>query len=174
MTGKQGVDIRLGQNNTSLPPPIALPVKESIILASGELISGIVFMISLQMILVYGIRGSISNCKDRQVVLNIIVFLTSINTMIGYGFNATRISVLASNITSFITFFNVGLCLTILMHNSIVRLISLWRGIQKSDKSWNAINPYYYYPLYFLFPFVTLTPIILAAIETHGTGESLF
>ena len=144
---------------TDINPESAIP------LAGGELFSGITFTLALQMLYQHGFNVSILNDKKRQILLNCLCLLCSVNTMISYGFNATRVSVLVSDITTMITFLCVQYSLVILNHNTIIRSLNLF-NMQVERKLVDRVC----LVLYFL-PWLVLVPIYLAVEEKAGSGH---
>ena len=86
---------------------------------------------------------------------------------IQYFFNATKTHILASDITTFITFISVQYGLTILNHNSIMRACVIF-NIKPHSCSRRVIESFCF--VLYLLPLAVLTPVYLSIIDKHGTS----
>ena len=136
-------------------------------LAGGELFSGITLVLTLQMLYRYGTKVGIKNDLKRQILLNLICLICSINTIISYGFNATGSSVLVSNITTVITFMCVQYGLVILNHNTAIRLSTVLSSRFPHDRS--VVDRICL--VFYLLPWLVFIPIYLAIDEKWTRAE---
>jgi hypothetical protein len=126
---------------------IVMPLTSIITLAGGEVVSGMVYVLTLQIIISHGIHAGIRDGKKRQVLLNIICFICSINAMISYGVNATMYSVFINDLTTFVTFLCVQYGLTILNHNTFIRFAVIFGFKTDKRKIDSFFFPFYILPL---------------------------
>lgn len=150
------------KNYSKMPPSTvssSIPEELAIPLAGGELVSGMTLVLTAQIIWSYGFAWNIFHDQKRQILLNFIMFLASINGVLGYSFNATRSSALASNICTLLTFTFVQYGLVIINHNSIARFNAFSSLIDPSKLKWFCL-------LLYLLPLVVFIPVYHAAVES--------
>lgn len=135
-------------------------------LSGGQIFAGATFTITVQMLYKYGFRFGLKSDKKRQIILNMICLICSINVMLSYGFNATRQSNLATNITTLVSFMSVQFALAVLNHNSIIRFSTLLKG--KVDHSSDRVHRYCLF--LYLLPWIALIPVYLAIQDKWVEG----
>ncbi len=133
----------------------------------GSFVCGIVLAITCAALYKYGISFNIFNDKKRQILLNLICILCSVNAFVSYGFGETKVSSVMIDFHSVITFSCVQWALVILNHNSIVRFSAMLQSLKFDRKKLN-----YYCCVLYVLPFLALTPIFMALSEMRGTGKT--
>ena len=136
----------------SISPISAIP------LAAGEVLAGMTLVLTTQLFWSFGFQYNVFNDKKRQVFLNFLMMLASVNGLFAYPFNATLESISGSNITTLASFAFVQFGLVIINHNSLVRFNAFSLFMSK-----NVMNRICLV-LYFL-PFSVFIPIYFAAAE---------
>lgn len=146
----------------------AVPLQLATPLAGGEWFSGIALALTAQMVWRYGLKVGITNDKKRQILLNLICFLCALNTTISYGFNATRASVVVSDVTTIITFLCVQYSLVILNHNTLIRATNIVSSVKM-----NRTNVDMFCKILYVLPLFVLVPIYYAFADMQGTGKAM-
>ena len=147
-------------------------IPQAITLAGGELVCGIALAIQIQTFYNHGFKIGIRNDAERQVLLNGICFCANVMTILSTGFNATKASVVGSDIGVFSSFVLIQYGIVILNHNTIIRFFAILQTIYQSVTSSRQLAERISLSLYFLPPFV-LIPIYLSFAEKAGTGTAM-
>jgi hypothetical protein len=137
---------------------IPVPLWTAAPLIGGEYVSGMCFVLTLQVFWEYGVQLNILLDKKRQTMLNFLMMLASINGFFGHAANATQISVLASNVTTLFAFIVVQYGLVIINHNTLIRI-----NVYLKCVSQNFLDRFCIV-MYFL-PFFTFIPVYLMCME---------
>ncbi|ORZ38880.1 hypothetical protein BCR44DRAFT_1427979 [Catenaria anguillulae PL171] len=137
-------------------------------LAGGQLCSGMTIVLTAQMMWEHGLTIGIYHDKRRQILLNLICFVCALNTTISYGYNATKASVLVSDLTTIITFLSVQYSLVILNHNTIIRAANIFT---KGHISRERLDRYC--TVLYILPPIVLIPIYFAFADKFGSDQPL-
>ena len=94
--------------------------------------------------------------KKRQVLLNVMCFIVSMVLMVSYGVRATKASIFVIDFTTGFSYACVQYGLTILNHNTFIRMAVIF-GLKMDKKKIDS----FFFPFYLLPPFGKLSALRL-------------
>ena len=139
---------------------MTIPTQSAASLGGGSLISGMVIVLTIQLLYSHGIQWDLGHDRKRQTVLNLLCLIAGLNGIVAYPVNQTETSVALSNITTWIMFLAVQYTLMIINHNSLVRGYNSFASNSQPSANFKRLCL-----LLYLLPVLTMIPVYMASSE---------